>query len=697
MTMKRTWQAVCCAACLMMGSVLPGMTMAAEGMWTLDNLPLAALQQLGFKPDVTFVDHVQRSSARLAGGCSGSFVSKDGLVLTNHHCALRCVEQVSSGAKDYVQSGFLTHQKQEELKCPEVEINRLEKVDDVTDVVQQATAGLEGAAFKQAYNAVTARITSNCVGKERSTRRCDVVDLYHGGRYHLYRYHRFQDVRLAFAPEKSAAFFGGDPDNFNFPRFDLDFSLLRVYEDGKPAAIQDYLPFSQNGPQAKELVFVTGHPGTTQRQLTTSQLQTQRDLVVIDELLRLAELRGTLVQYQSRGAEPARTSEALLFGTENTYKALQGRLGALVDPVLFKQKQDEEAELRHYVDTHPQWKARVQGAWQAIEQAQQSYRVLHKPYLTIERSRGFFSTYFALARTLVRGAVERSKPNGDRLPEYVDSKLPEIEQNLFSQAPIYPDLEQLKLTFSLTKLREWLGTDDPIVQQVLGKQSPEQLSAALIAGTHLGDPAVRKALWDGGQAAVQASTDPFIRLALVLDPTARAIRQRYEKEVEAVEQKNTELIAQARFAALGSSTYPDATFTLRLSYGEVKGWDEAGQPVAPFTDFKGAFARHTGAPPFALPPSWLAAQSRLNLAQPLNFVTTNDIIGGNSGSPVINRRGEIVGLIFDGNIHSLGGAYGYDERTNRSVAVHSGAIVEALNKIYGAPELASEITGNKAP
>ena len=674
--------------------MLPGLAFASEGMWTLDNLPAKKMQaEYGFTPDQAWVNKAMHSSLRIAGGCSASFVSANGLVMTNHHCASSCLAQRSTAAKDLIKDGFLAAKPEDELRCPEIELNRLETITDVTEQVKKATAGLEGKAFREAQNAVKAKLESACVGENRKTLRCDVVDLYHGGRYHLYQYHRFQDTRLVFAPEKALAFFGGDPDNFNFPRYDLDITLLRAYEDGKPVQPADYFPFSKSGASAGEMVFVTGHPGSTQRQLTVAQLQTLRDIGLIDGMLRIAEIRGVLEQYSKTGPEAARTADHDIFGIENTYKAFHGRLETLLDPAFTAQKEKEEADLRKFVAGKPELAKKVGGAWDAIAKAQQTYRQIEKPYLVTERAYGFQGDYFRFARTLLRGAAERAKPNAERFPEYADAKLPEVEQRLFSDAPVYPELEQVKLSLSLTKLREWLGPDDALVKQVLGNKSPDEVAAQLIAGTKLGDPAVRKALWAGGFDALAKSDDPFIKLALAVDGPARTVRKRYEAEVESVEQKNAELIAQARFAQQGAGAYPDATFTLRLTYGEVKGWQEGEHAVAPFTDFAGAFARETGVAPFALPASWHAAKDKLGMSDPFDFVTTNDIIGGNSGSPMINKKGEVVGLIFDGNIHSLGGAFWYDGRTNRAVAVHSNAILEALDKVYGAPQLANELRG----
>lgn len=670
----------------------PAGAYAAEGMWTLDRLPLNDLQaRYGFAPDAAWVQHTQRSALRLAGGCSGSFVSADGLVLTNHHCVRECVQQLSSAQKNYVADGFYAREQKDEVLCPTIELNRLDRISDVTARVKQATSGLAGAAFSKALKAEQSKIEAECVGQDQERTRCDVVELYHGGVYDLYQYHRFQDARLVFAPEEAIAFFGGDPDNFNFPRYDLDIGMLRAYEDGKPAKVADYFPFSAGGAGENELTMVLGHPGSTQRQYTIAQLERLRDVDQPSRLLYASEMRGMLNRYATESAEAARTSEADRFYLENSIKARKGQQQALLDPEVFNVKRRQEAELRAFVDASPARKARYGRSWDEIAAAQAVYRTFETRWKFVEGGRGFDSQYFEFARELVRGAAERAKPNPERLREYTESALPTLTQEMFSDAPVYPEFEKVKFGWSLTKLREWLGADDATVRQVLGKEAPEAMAARLVEGTRLGDPAVRKALWEGGQAAVDASADPFIALARQVDAEARALRKRYEDEVEAVEKKNAELIAQARFDKYGTSVYPDATFTLRLSDGVVKGWDEKGTPVKPFTEIAGAFDRATGFDPFKLPDSWNKAREQLNGAQRFDFVTSNDVVGGNSGSPMINRKGEIVGLVFDGNIESLGGAYWFDERVNRTVAVHSGAIVEALRKVYGARRIADEI------
>jgi Peptidase S46 len=667
---------------------------AAEGMWTLDNLPKAELKKrYGFAPDQAWVDKVMKASVRLAGGCSGSFVSPDGLVLTNHHCAVACIQQVSTAKKNYVADGFLAKKREDELACPQIEINRLEQITDVTQRLNQATAGASGADYARQQKAEKSKIEAECVGGAAGTTRCDVVELYHGGAYHLYRYRRFLDVRLAFAPEDQIAFFGGDPDNFNFPRYDLDMSLLRVYDGGKPAQVKDYFSFSKAGAEPGDLTLVTGHPGSTDRQLTVAQLETQRDDSLPAVLLRYAETRGLLFRFAAEGAEPARVSADDMQGVENSYKALYGQFQALLDPAVFQRKREEEKALRDFARRNSKLQKAYGSAWDDTARAQATYRNIAERWRQLERPRAFWSKHFSIARWLVRGAEERGKPNAERLREYTESALPSLTQGLFSAAPIYPAYEKVKLGWSLTKMREMLGPDDALVKAVLGKDAPEAVAARLVDGTRLGDVAERKRLWEGGVEAVARSKDPFIALARQVDAEARAVRKRYEDEVEAVEDEAAEKIAKVRFAMTGAGAYPDATFTLRLSYGEVKGWEEKGATVAPYTTIDGAFQRHTGAEPFALPKSWLDARGKLDGSQRLNFVTTNDIIGGNSGSPLLNRDAQIVGLAFDGNIHSLGGAFWFDDRLNRCVAVHSGAILEALRKVYGAEGLARELSG----
>lgn len=668
---------------------------ADEGMWLFNDFPSSKVKErYAFSPDPKWLDHVRLSSVRLAEGCSGSVVSADGLVMTNHHCAHTCIEQLSSAKKDYVAAGFYAKKGADEVKCPEIEINQLVEITDVTERVGTATKGLPDARFNEALKAEMSRIEKEC--GTAADLRCDVVTLYHGAKYHLYKYKRFQDVRLVFAPEFAIAFFGGDPDNFEFPRYDLDVSFLRIYQDGKPAKTADFLPFAKAGPKDGDLVFVSGHPGGTNRLTPTAQLEVDRDVVLPRRLMYSSELKGLLTRFSTESPERKRIANALLFFIENGIKARKGRLAALQDKAFFAQLQSKEALLRAKVDADPALKALYGGAWGQVQKAMDRFRVVRDRYEYLEVGRGFMSDLFAQARRLVREAEETQKPNEQRLREYAESNQPALKQQVESTAPIYDDLENLTLAFSLSKLREELGPDDPVVKDVLGKLSPEEAAAVLVKTTRLKDPKVRKALLDGGQKAVEASKDPMILLARRVDGAARAARKTYEDEVEGPVKRNNELIAKAHSAVFGASTYPDATFTLRLSYGAVKGYTEPdGKVIAPLTSFAGAFERATGSEPFKLPDSWLKARPKLNLETPFDVATTNDIIGGNSGSPLINKDGEAAGVVFDGNIWSLAGDYGYDESLNRCVAVHSAALLEALDKIYGASRIVEELKRGK--
>lgn len=666
---------------------------ADEGMWTFDGFPVAQVKAAyGAAPTPQFLAHVQKAALRIAGGCSASFISPQGLVMTNHHCVVECVGQLSTPTQNYVQTGFLAKRQEDERPCPAFEIDQLERIEDITATITAATSGKTGDAANLALRAAQAKAQQSC-GTDPAI-RCDVVSLYRGGVYDLYHYHRYTDVRLAFAPEYAVAQFGGDPDNFNFPRFDFDIGIVRAYEHGKPAVTPEYLKWSPNGSKAGDLVYVAGNPGSTSRELTVSQLAYVRDVQLPQVLPQLAEIRGIYEEFQQRGPEQRREANEPRFYVENSLKALLGQQKALDDPAFFAERVAAEQKLRAAVAADPKLQSEAGTAWDEIAQLQ-VLRAQLAPDYTAVSGYAFNNGLLGYARTLVQAAAERQKPNGERLPEYTDQALVEVEQELTAPVPVFPDLQEVDLGFALTKVRETLGTDDPLTKKILGQEAPDELAHRLVAGTKLGDPAVRKALFDGGAAAIAASTDPMIEYAKLIDPYARAIRKDFEARVTAPSRAAAERIAKARFAVYGTSVYPDATFTLRLSYGAVKGFVANGMAIAPYTTIGGLFGRATEAPPYKLPPSWPAAKAALNVSTPMNLVSTNDIIGGNSGSPLIDTSGRVVGLIFDGNIYSLGGDFGYDGTRNRAVSVDSRALLTGLSKVYHADRLVAEINAAK--
>lgn len=678
--------------CTMGLLLLTAASHADEGMWTFDNFPSAAVKaKYGVNVDQAFLDHVRGAAVRLSVGCSASVVSGQGLVLTNHHCVRDCAQSLSTAGNDYVENGFQVARREDEKLCPGMQAEILSGISDVTGRVTQGIAGKSGQDFVTARNAAVATIEKQgCLGREEKF-RCQVVTLYEGGQYKLYTYRKYSDVRLVFAVEGQTAFFGGDPDNFNFPRYDLDCSFVRLYEDGKPAPTPDHLTWSSDPPKEGEPIFVAGNPGATQRLLTAEQLETLRDLNLPETLLLDSELRGRLIRFSEESAEHSRIANDELFGTENSYKAFRGEEEALVDPALIAASRKNDADLKARVARNPRLAADIGDPWADIARAQASTKSLYYRYSFLESRAGGGSDLFYYARVLVRAAAEKAKPNTERLPEYTDSRLALLSKNLLDPEPVYPELEQLNLEFWLSKLRENLTADDPATRLFLGKDSPETLSARL-AKSKLGDPKLRKALWDGGMAAINASHDPMIQYVLATDAASRAVRKDYENQVTGPVGRAAQKIGRARFAVYGTSQYPDATFSLRLTYGKVAGWNDKGVTVTPFTYFKGLWARATGQFPFNLAPRWQKAQSKVNPGTVFDFVTDDDIIGGNSGSPAINARGEVVGAIFDGNIESLGGAFGFDPKVNRAVSVSTAAITEALKNVYGDQALVAELT-----
>jgi Peptidase S46 len=662
---------------------------ADEGMWTFDNFPSTAVQrQYGVDITPAWLDHVRLSTIRLTN-CSASFVSPAGLMLTNHHCVESCLAELSSKDKSLVELGFAAADRSRELRCPAQLADVLVASENVTDSVARAIAGLSDTAANSARKRALTTLEQACeqasVKAKSGKLRCQVVTLYQGGEYFLYKYKRFDDVRLVFAPEADIASFGGDPDNFQFPRWSLDFSILRVYENGKPAVTPNYLRINFAGPAPNQLVFVAGHPGSTARLQTRAQLEFDRDLPLPITLMRAAELRGRFIQFGTLNPADNRIVQAPLNSLQNAIKVRRKELDALNDDALLTSKTAAEEKLRasaHLEEPDP---------WREIESATARERTLYLQYTFLESGAGFNSGLFRDARTLLRGADERTKPNTERLREFTDASLPLIQRELYARVPVYAELEQLTLSFSLERLREWLGPDHPVVRRLLYKESPDALATRLIAETTLDDAEVRKKLWQGGKAAVDGSLDPMIGLARAVDADARALRKRYEDEVEAPIAAAAARIAAARFKAYGTNVYPDATFTPRLNYGTVQGWVEDGAPIAPFTYLERIFERSTGASPFKVPDSWIKVKQQLDMRTPFCISTNNDIVGGNSGSPLIDSDGRIVGLMFDGNIHSVAGHYWFNAANNRAIAVHPAIIREALDKVYGAKLLLAEL------
>ena len=665
---------------------------ADEGMWTFDNFPSDAVKaKYGVTIDQAWLDNVRGASVRLSTGCSASIVTPDGVVLTNHHCVRGCAQNLSTDKIDHVKDGFTAATREDEKLCPGMQAEVLDSITDATARITGAGKGKTGGDFVKARDAEIAAVEKeSCAGREANF-RCQVITLYLGGQYKLYAYRKFSDVRLVFAPEQQMAFFGGDPDNFNFPRYDLDCSFVRLYENGKPVATPAHLKWSTTAPKDGEPVFISGNPGTTQRLLTADQLETIRDVSQPDTLNLLSELRGRLIQFGEESAEHARISNEDLFSIENAYKAYHGQQEALVNPTLIAQKRKFDSDLRAKVMSDAKLSADIGDPWTEVARAQADRRALYQPYTYMESRAGIFSDLFSHGRALVRAAQERAKPNSERLPEYTDSRLALLEKRLLDNEPVYPALEKVLLEFWLTKLREHLTADAIGTKAFLGKESPEALASRLSV-SKLADPAYRKQLWDGGLAAVQASDDPMIKFVLATDAASRAIRKEYETRVSGPTDRAAERIARARFAVYGTATYPDATFSLRLSYGKVEGWVENGTPVKPFTYLGGLWDRATGEDPFALAPRWVNARKKVNAKIVFDYTTDNDIVGGNSGSPAIDAQGHVIGAAFDGNIHSLGGNFGFDESVNRSVMVSTAAITEALDKIYGEKALVAELT-----
>jgi hypothetical protein len=688
--------------------VVSNLAVADEGMWLFNAFPGDKVKaKYGFSPSQQWLDHVRLASARAPNG-SSSFVSPDGLIFTNHHIAQECIHDLSTNGKDYMKNGFYAPTHAQEPKCPGVEFVVLEGIDDVTGKVNAASQpGMSSAELGKAQREVMATLEKDC---SVNGLRCDVVTLYSGALYHLYKYKKYSDIRLVMAPEFEIAFFGGDPDNFEYPRYDLDISFFRAYENNQPAKTPEYLKWSTAGIKDGDLVFVSGHPGRTGRLLTMDQLEFLRDDQYPMQLAALNNRVSILQKYGAVSAENARQAQSDLFSTQNAVKAYNGYNGGLHDKGLMDKKAAAEKSLKAYLNSDPQRKQEFGDPWSEISKAVAVQKEIYKPLFYLQggaendaaasmRMGGFRGNLPGYARLLVRVTTEKEKPNGVRLRGYQDSALSSLEQDLFSTAPIYKPLEVAQLAGSLAEMQKVLGADNEAVKAALAGKSPQERAREVIDGTQLEDVAVRRQLYEGGKAAVDASNDPLIIMMRTMDSYSRAVRKRYDDEVDPVLRKNAGDIAKLRFAQGGLSVPPDATFTLRLSYGAIQGYELDGKHVPWFTTMGGAYdhaAAHGSKYPYELPASWIKAKSSLELKTPLDTVSTPDIIGGNSGSPLINKDAEVVGIIFDGNIESLPWNFMYDDVVGRSVSTDSRAIMEALRKVYHADALADELTGTAA-
>jgi hypothetical protein len=686
-------------ALLLTAFALPALNLstvrADEGMWPFNNVPRAEIKRkYGFEITDAWLKKVQMASVRFNNGGSGSFVSPDGLVLTNYHIVEDIVGELSTAEKDYSKEGFMARTRAEEQKAPSLELNVLMSIEDVTERVSNSVKA--GASAAEAADARRAEISAIEAESLKATGlRSDVVTLYQGGRYNLYRYKKYTDVRLVFAPEFQAAFFGGDPDNFNYPRFNIDMALVRVYENDKPLKVENYFKWSKSGPKENELVFVTGHPGSTARLNTVGHLEYLRDTGVPLVLRWLESREAMLKKYMEQGDEQTRRAQNELNSVQNSIKVYRGQFAGLREKSLMERKQKAEDALRKSVSADARKMKEYGDAWDAISHGRKGQPAYERERRLFEAAAAFDTKYFSLARNLVRMAMESEKPNAERLAEFTDARRASLELNLYSPAPIYDDYEKIKLASSLAFMTEVLGADNELAKRVLNGKTPEARAQELIDGTKLKDVEFRKSLAAGGIKAIESSTDPMIMLARSIDKEARDVRKRYEEEVISVERTNYAKIARAIFETEGDKVYPDATFTLRLSYGAVKGYMENGKKVAPFTTLGGLYERSASFNqkfPYNLPARWMEKKSALDLKTPFNFVSTNDITGGNSGSPTINKNMELVGLIFDGNIQSIVGDFSYDESVNRAISVDSRGMIEILRKVFEMNELADELT-----
>jgi len=672
---------------------------ADEGMWTFDNVPAKAIKaRYGVELSPAWLKNLQLATVRFPGG-TGAFVSRDGLVVTNHHVGRGAIAQVSSAKADLVKDGFAATTREQEIKVPGLELMMLVSTEDVTVRVNAAVK--PGTADKDALTARRNALAELRKAEEaRTGLTCEPVTLYQGGEYWLYRYKKFTDVRLAAAPELQVAAFGGDPDNYTYPRHNLDFALFRVYESGAPYRPEAFLPFSAKGIALGELTFISGHPGTTFRQQTHAQMRYAQETGIPFQLKAMDRQKAALQALAATSPEARRISADAIYGIENGHKRLSGQLLGLAKPENLKKVAEAEASLQAAVAADPALQARVAGSWDRVAQAVTRQRELLKENTYLSAGR---VTLLGHALTLVRLADEETKPTDQRLTEFSDGNLKATKARLLLPRPVQKPVEETLLAAGLSEARRELGAEHPYVQAMLNSKTPQAVAQAALAGTRLEDPAVRKQLAEGGKAALAASTDPMLALARVLDPFNRDIRKRMEDEVTSVFTEHGGRIAEARFKVFGKALYPDATFTLRLGFGPVTTYaNGTGTKAQPFTTFMGMFDRHLGwggnaaaaeEGAWTLPQRWLDRQAKLDLGTPFNFIYACDTVGGNSGSPVVNLKGEFVGINFDSVFEGQGGYYVYDADTKRAVATDVRAILEALRKIMDAGRLVTELTG----
>jgi len=660
-------------------------------MWTFDAPPLDYWRRTyNFAPDQKWLDHVRLASVRLPN-CSASFVSSRGLVMTNHHCARDCTAASSPADSNYIETGFAAATLTDEKKCAGLYVDQLQSIQDVTQRVRAAITGRTPAEQAPQRTAVITQIQTECNQQTQLT--CQVVTLYQGGMYSLYRYRRFNDIRLAMAPEGDIAFFGGDPDNFTYPRYDLDITLLRVYENNQPYAPTDYLKWSAAGAGENELVLLVGNPGSSGRLNTLAQMEFLRDVAYPAQLAAYKRALGIYAELERADMSAARRYQNEVFSVANSQKAVTGYRAGLLDTLSMAKKRAFERELRARIAADPKLQAEYGGTWDAIAAGQRELATFN-PQL---RYQGFGgnSTLLGMSGQLVRIALESGKPDSTRLAPYRGQGITNMTAALSRNVPIDTAFERRAIAAQLRAAQSELGPNDPFVRLALAGRTPEAAAAALVRGTRVGDPAFRTSLLQGGPAAVAASTDPMIALARDIDPLNRVVTAR-AAALNAIIATNTEKLGRAIFAAYGTALPPDATFTLRISDGVVKSFPSNGT-IAPYkTTFYGLYERSAAFDDkgdFKLPKRWVERKANLDLATPFNFVSTNDIIGGNSGSPVINRNGEVVGLAFDSNIEGVSNRFVFSTDVGRAVSVHSRGITEALRKMYDGSRIADELQG----